>query len=229
MPTLNLSLEDLRPFADLGTTVEETDDGLSVTRNGETLNIQKTANGYSFVDTLGAPRHFGSAAQVLLQNVFANLPQVARNQSILLSPQSTKRIKSGPVPVTLRMSEVFGGAAELPIADTPWKSLDQWLSAQQAAQAAESISLLLLDGPAGVGKTTIIRETALRRAENYDGSDPLILQIASRGRVLQNISDLIAFALQDLRSNLTVAQLVPLIRHGLIILAIDGIVSQRVV
>lgn len=222
MSTLSLSLEDLTPFADLGTTVEENDDCLSVTRNGSTFTIQETASGYSLADTSDAPRHFGSAAQVLMQSVFANLPQVARNQSILLSPLSTRRIKSGPVPVTLRMSEVFGGAAELPIADTPWKSLDQWLSAQQASQAAKSISLVLLDGPAGVGKTTIIRETALRRAENYDGSAPLILQIASRGRVLQNISDLIAFTLQDLRSNLTVAQLVPLIRHGLIILAIDG-------
>lgn len=40
--------------------------------------------------------------------------------------------------------------------------------------------------------------------------------------MLQNITDLIAFSLQDVRSNLTVGQLMPLMRHGLITLAIDG-------
>lgn len=222
MPTLRLCREDLTPFADLGTDVEERGSSIAITRNGINLEIQRTAGGYALSGNPDAPRHFGSAAQLLLDKAFANLPQVARNQTILLSTQSMQRLKSGPVPVTLKMSEVFGATVELPMATTPWERLDLWLSAQQASQTAESISLLLLDGPAGVGKTTIVRETALRRAEIYDGSAPLILQIASRGRVLQNISDLIAFALQDLRSNLTVAQLVPLIRHGLIILAIDG-------
>lgn len=222
MPPLSLSLDDLTPFADLGTSVEEGERSLCITRNGSTFKIRETASGYSLEETSGELRHFGSAAQLLLQSAFANLPQIARNQTILLSKHSTQRLKSGPVPITLQMSVVFGGAAELPLAETAWERLHLWLLTQQALQTTESISLLLLDGPAGVGKTTIIRETALLRAENYDGSAPLILQIASRGRVLQNISDLIAFALQDLRSNLTVAQLVPLIRHGLVILAIDG-------
>ena len=89
-------------------------------------------------------------------------------------------------------------------------------------QSDGGTDLLLIDGPAGVGKTTIVREAALLRAETYDGSLPLILQIVSRGRVLQNIADLIAFALQDVRANLTIGELMVLIRHGLITLAIDG-------
>lgn len=105
---------------------------------------------------------------------------------------------------------------------SPGEALDKWLIEQQKSQATSGTDILLIDGPAGVGKTTIVREAALLRAERYDGSFPLILQIASRGRVLQNIGDLIAFALQDIRSNLTISQLITLIRHGLVTLAVDG-------
>lgn len=219
MPPLSLSREDLAPFADLGTAVEASENTFRLIRNGDALQIEPNGDGYVVAGPDGSSHHHANAGRTLAHAVFANLSLVARNQTILLARQ---RIEGRPVPIALNLSVVFGGASQFPQADTPWAALDGWLREQQATQGPGATDLLLIDGPAGVGKTTIVREAALRRAEGYDGTVPLILQIASRGRVLQNISDLIAFALQDVRSGLTVAQLSPLMRHGLVILAIDG-------
>ena len=219
MPPLTLSREDLVPFADLGTVVEKDGIGFRLTRNGEVLRIEADGNGYAVMGPDGNSRRHPNAGYVLAHAAFANLPFVAQNQVILLTPG---RVEGRPVPIVADLSNVFGNVSQFPQNNTSWEALDEWLRNRQATQGFEATDLLLIDGPAGVGKTTIVREAALRRAKGYDGTAPLILQIASRGRVLQNISDLIAFALQDVRSNLTVAQLTPLMRHGLVILAIDG-------
>ena len=219
MSPLNLSDKDLAPFADLGTRVEVDDAGFQLTRNGVALRIDIDGTGYVVTGMNGVKRHHDNAGQVLAHDPFANLPRIAQNQVVLLASQ---RITGRPVPIATNLTEVFGNVPELSSDLTPWAALDHWLHELQASQGSEATDLLLIDGPAGVGKTTIVREAALLRAESYDGTTPLILQIASRGRVLQNIADLIAFALQDLRSNLTVGQLTPLMRHGLVTLAIDG-------
>ena len=219
MSSLSLSRADIAPFADLGTAVETEDDGFRLTRNGNVLQVKPDGDGYQVAEPDQVLRKYASAGHVLADSMFANLPLVARNQAILLASQ---RIMGRPVPIAANLSDVFGEGPQFSYEGTPWAALDDWLCNRQETQSPEATDLLLIDGPAGVGKTTIVRETALQRAESYDGNVPLILQIASRGRVLQNISDLIAFALQDVRSNITVAQLTPLMRHGLITLAIDG-------
>ncbi|MFG1383954.1 NACHT domain-containing protein [Xanthobacter versatilis] len=219
MPPLKLSPNDLAPFADLGTSVEVEGASFRLTRNGSRIQIEQHDPGYAVTTSDGTVQRHLSAGAVLADTVFADLPRIARNQVILLAPQ---RIGGRPVPVSSKMNLIVGSGPALLSDGVPWNALSLWLSAQQKSQSVEGTDLLLIDGPAGVGKTTIVREAALLRAENYDGSVPLILQIASRGRVLQNISDLIAFALQDVRSNLTVSQLISLMRHGLIVLAIDG-------
>jgi len=219
MPPLALSHSDLVPFADLGTSVSSEGQRFVLTRNGDQINVEPNDGGYVVTASSGPIQRYSNASAVLAGPSFADLPKIARNQAVLLTPQ---RIKRHPVPVTNKMRQIVGDVADLPIDQKPWQCLDLWLRRQQQSQKWEGTDLLLIDGPAGVGKTTIVRETALLRAENYDGSVPLILQIASRGRVLQNIADLIAFALQDIRSNLTIGQLMSLMRHGLIVLAIDG-------
>lgn len=216
---LKLCIADLSPFSDLGTSVEEREGCFYLTRNGHSVSIRPDGDGYSVAGLDETPRRYNSGGLLLAQSAFANLPLIARNQKILLN---TQRIKGNPIPITTKISQVFGSSPNFPEQKTPWSSLDLWLREKQKSQRVDETDLLLIDGPAGVGKTTIVREAALLRAESYDGSAPLILQIASRGRVLQNISDLIAFALQDVRSGLTVAQLTPLMRHGLVTLAIDG-------
>ncbi len=219
MSSLNLSKNDLAPFADLGTSVEIEGTCFFLVRNGSQTKVEPRDAGYAVTTSDGNRSTHPSASAVLADAAFADLSRIARHQKVLLEPQ---RIGDHPVPITRSMKSIVGSFPSFPSGHEPWKALDLWLRNQRQSQNQEGTDLLLIDGPAGVGKTTIVRETALLRAEDYDGSVPLILQIASRGRVLQNISDLIAFALQDVRSNLTIGQLMPLMRHGLIMLAIDG-------
>ena len=88
---------------------------------------------------------------------------------------------------------------------------------------AQSVRVTLIDGPAGIGKTTFIELLALSRADGYLATRrPLILHVKSRGRVLTFLQDLIAFSLQTLRLSVTFDQLPVLVRHGLVTLAIDG-------
>ena len=64
---------------------------------------------------------------------------------------------------------------------------------------------------------------ALKRSFEYkQRRDPLILHVQSRGKVLSNLQDLMAFSLQTLRLRITYDQAPILVRHGLITLAVDG-------
>lgn len=219
MPTLNLSYNDLAPFADLGTQVEVVGSGFSLIRDGERVLIEPHDNGY-VVKTVGsAPQYYVTGSAVLASAMFGDLLKIARNQVVLLAKQ---RILGSPVPITSTMGNIEGDVPDFDPHRTPWEGLDVWLRELERSHKATGTDLLLINGPAGVGKTTIVLEAALQRAETFDGSASLILQIASRGRVLQNIADLIAFTLQEVRSSLTIGQLMSLMRHGLIILAVDG-------
>lgn len=87
----------------------------------------------------------------------------------------------------------------------------------------QSTSILLIDGPAGVGKTVFIENLACNRARSYKVKRlPLLLHVKSRGRILTFLQDLIAFSLQTLRLDVTYDQIPTLVRRGLITLAIDG-------
>ena len=60
---------------------------------------------------------------------------------------------------------------------------------------------MLIDGPAGIGKTRFIEFLAWARANRFlTMQDPLILHVQSCGRVLTYLQDLIAFSLQRLLS-----------------------------
>ena len=86
-----------------------------------------------------------------------------------------------------------------------------------------SVRVMLIDGPAGIGKTKFIEFLAASRAANFMRTRrPLVLHVQSRGRVLTFLQDLLAFSLQRLRLNVTFDQLPVLVRHGLVTLAIDG-------
>lgn len=87
----------------------------------------------------------------------------------------------------------------------------------------DNVKVLLIDGPAGIGKTRFIENLACQRAYNYLNTQrPLILHVESRGRVLTFIQDLIAFSLQRMRLSVTFDQVPILVRNGLISIAIDG-------
>jgi len=98
---------------------------------------------------------------------------------------------------------------------------DAWLAAKPAG--TDRIRALVIDGPAGIGKTHLIRRLVFDRLTRFGpGSPPPILHVQSRGRKLTTLNDVIAGTLQTLRIGLTFDQVPVLARHGLLQIAIDG-------
>jgi hypothetical protein len=86
------------------------------------------------------------------------------------------------------------------------------------------IGIVLLDGPAGVGKTSLVNSHLVNRARHQAdaGALPPILHVTSRGRRLSGLNDALAQSIDILRAKFTFDQTPALIRHRLLQIAIDG-------
>ena len=84
--------------------------------------------------------------------------------------------------------------------------------------------VVVLDAPAGMGKTTLCSRIAAERAAAWVGrtGDNLLLIVSSKGRRLSRLNDAIAATLQDLRVPVYYPEIPVLVRHGLVTLVIDG-------
>lgn len=68
------------------------------------------------------------------------------------------------------------------------KELDEFLTSSTPCK--DSVQVLLIDGPAGIGKTKLIEMIALARADNYTSHRrSLVLHVQSRGRVLSYLQE----------------------------------------
>ena len=160
----------------------------------------------------GQARTYASYRSLLASDRFGNLRQWANNQRRSL--QNLKSAYNHRIPVSGLLSS---SDRELDI-----DSFDRFLVAQDQGDE-QAVRVMLIDGPAGIGKTTFIEFLAWIRADGHIiKQHPLILHVKSRSRILTYIQDMIAFSLQRLRLNLTFDQLPVLVRHGLVVLAIDG-------
>jgi hypothetical protein len=163
-------------------------------------------------------RTHASYRALLASQNFADPRTWARNQQSLLQAQfqQDRFDPTNPVPVHGHL-----------VAADPHRSLQvdfRSLDDRLAQSAASSpLHVVLIDGPAGIGKTIFIDQIALARPTSISTLDrPLLLVVRSRGRVLTFIADLIAYSLQTLRVQVMYDQLPVLVRRGLICLAIDG-------
>lgn len=88
----------------------------------------------------------------------------------------------------------------------------------------DRIRIALVDGPAGVGKTSLIQSALVGRARRQQETNslPPILHVASRGRRLAGLNDALAQSLQLVRARFTFDQTPILVRYGLLQVAIDG-------
>ena len=207
-------------FADLGTPrpkIQEKGTMLVVQmhRNGEEVRLGFHDRGAGKVveQCDGERRVHASYAALLASERFGDLRRWARTQSMLLR-ESLEGIDpdQGGIEIVGTLAETYD---ELGVAQ-----LDDLLS---APGLDGSVQVLLIDGPAGIGKTKFIEMIALSRAIHYARSGrPLLLHVQSRGRVLSHLQDLMAFSLQRLRLTVTYDQLPVLARHGLVTLTIDG-------
>ena len=213
-------LEELSPFADLGTDPPHSfHDGsrskIRMVRNGEELELLFQKNHDRVTERsleTGQTRNHISYRALLASDDFGNLRQWQDHQKRSLS--SLKSDFEAGIRVTGLLS---GDQSTLDV-----NRFDDYLAAQ-TLDHGRSVKVMLIDGPAGIGKTRFIEYLAWRRAEHYlVKRRPLVLHVQSRGRVLTFLQDLIAYSLQSLRLSVTFDQLPVLVRHGLVTLAIDG-------
>ncbi|CAP57645.1 NACHT domain-containing protein [Gluconacetobacter diazotrophicus] len=209
-------LNDLSMFADLGTSppqLVEVDDSLVVrlVRDGQPITLTVAADGRVRENIEANERRHANFRALLASSGWANLGKWADSQRTLLQ----ERIAGDTIPIAgmLAQSQEEGGVA----------LIDDTLASGSDDGTEPRTLVLLIDGPAGIGKTSLIRSLSYNRAVNFRRDQrPLILHVESRGRMLQNITDLMAFSLQTLRLSVTYDQVPILVRHGLITLAIDG-------
>lgn len=216
MKDLEDILADIAPFADLGTDapiLSRLPDGIvcRLHRDGRKIDLIFKDDGTVRERGFDGERLHSSFTALLASPSFANLGRWADSQKVLLKT----RVESE----TIETKGIFAdtkqaGGVEL---------FDDVLAGNITASFLPRVLVALIDGPAGIGKTSVIRSLAFRRACTYRLKQrPLLLHVESRGRVLQNISDLMAFSLQTLRLSVTYDQIPALVRNGLITLAIDG-------
>lgn len=210
-------LADFSPFADIGEDAPKVSEqkgkfAVNFTRDGRELKLVFDAASGTVQSTLGkgATKKHSSIATLLASDLFANLRRWSEVQRELLARElDFRRI----IPI----NAVTHSENHISNIDDVSKLLG---TSERPADATE---VLLIDGPAGIGKTNLISQLALTRADSYKTTPtPLILHIKSRGRVLSNLEDLMAFSLQTIRSTVTYDQIPVLLRHGLIVAAIDG-------
>ena len=216
--------EELARFADLGTAPpreagNEKRFVFRLSREGERLEIRFDGGveGRVMEKSLdsGELRVHESYRALLASEKFGDLRRWAGSQTASLE-RTLHDIDRRPIPV---MGVLSDGNADMDVGQ-----IDGLLvSREDSDRHASSTRILLIDGPAGIGKTKFIELLALERARHFTSTQrPLVLHVQSRGRVLTFLQDLIAFSLQTLRLRVTYDQLPVLVRHGLVSLAIDG-------
>ena len=216
--TPEVLLRDLAPFTDLGTgapqIVRFQDSTICrLTRNGVSCEFVFYDAGNILERQEQIERRHQSLKALLASQTFANLGRWADSQKTLLEDRVKKE--------SISLSGCFSSHDEIGGVDL----LDAFLSfaSNEPERTQPRVLVTLIDGPAGIDKTSLIRLLSFNRASSYRYIQrPLILHVESRGRVLQNLTDLMAFSLQTLRLSVTYDQVPVLIRHGLITLAVDG-------
>lgn len=215
-----ISDNDLKVFSDLGSAFsrEECEDGSTIrtfTMDGENVSIttQLIEGEDILLETSKGVEKFIGPKGLFSSKRFSDLLQWARNQ------KSTLKCELPSIPI-----ETTGTfRPDLSSQDHFDADVVELSKNVGAGSSPKCLYVTMIDGPAGIGKTTLIKRLSLLRAEQYPYEQKsLVLHVESRGRVLQNITDLISASLHSIRAKPTCEQLIVLIKHGLILLSIDG-------
>jgi len=211
-----LLLDDLASFSDLGVpppklAVEGEEIVARLIRYGDNINLRFLANGNICERINDEPetKHVNYKA-LLASDRFGNLRDWASVQLSVLTEESASQPRSIPVLGFLHSANTV----------MDFSGVEDELNKNHSNDTAR---ILLIDGPAGIGKTEFIKQLSLKRAASFKRTQkPLVLHVQSRGRVLTFLQDLIAFSLQTLRLRVTYDQVPILVRNGLVTIAIDG-------
>lgn len=214
-------LQDFMPFCDIGEQAPKISQGkdslaVKITRDGKVLkiSINNDSGKVQVENESKGKKGFSSIEAMFASDIFANLKKWADAQKELLKKESSTA--KSMIPVNGKYSD---GSISKDV--TGVENIDDVI--ESSSRVTGSTEIILIDGPAGVGKTSLIEKLAYRRAEMYKETGcSLILHVKSRGRVLSNLQDLMAFSLQTIRSHITYDQIPVLAKYGLVTIAVDG-------
>ena len=217
---LKEELADLQSFADPFEefTSSHDSDGwtASLVRRGKEIALRREATGE--IRKLSGPgqRQYRSFTGLLVSESFANLERLASAQLHLASNLVNKD--------TGELNEFLPNAGEIRFKEDVLEALSFEHVRNILEKPEEGLRIFIVDGVAGVGKSYLIERIVRERAESasYRSAKPLLLHVESRGKVLTSLSDRIAGTLSSLRASFFEEELKPLIRRGVIQLAIDG-------
>lgn len=204
---------DIAPFVDPATE-------LKITEGGHGLRLQLVRNGTEH-------DYFISLTDQSITGRHVKGKKFAGIKSLLASPEFADI--RGFAGTQVRMFRNFDVDALIPpegqIDGDPVKlqTLTRRLTPKSDGNGEATLSVVLLDGPAGVGKTSLIQRLLVQRARRAtESAAPPILHVASRGRRLTGLDDALAQSIQIVRASFTFDQVPVLVRHSLLQLAIDG-------
>lgn len=220
-------LKELSLFADLGSEPKAGSDGnfytIKFTQNAIPIEIKVAKDNSSVVESRGgSKRTYPSYRALLASSGFGNIKRLADAQRAFIKQEAPYiESKSSHLPIVGALS-IHGKSDGQ--TGTLVEKIDKWLSqANESGSVGKNIHALVVDGPAGIGKTHLIRLLAFERNEGYGAGSPApILHVQSRGRKLTTLNDVLAGTLQALRLTLTFDQVPVMVRHGLLLVAIDG-------
>jgi hypothetical protein len=206
---------DISVFADLGTSLPRVDKidnkySIALTRDGEETILRFSHTDSSVKEIIGDSVHkFSSFASLLASDRYGSIRSWIDRQKAFL-------LQDTPDQPAIELSGYLNNA----LGQYDIGAIDDLLS---APPNGKSTRILLIDGPAGIGKTRFIEDLCKRRLTQYKKTRrPPILHVQSRGRTLSYLSDLIAYNLQRLRLDVTFDQVPILSKYGLVVVAIDG-------
>lgn len=220
---MNLSQDilerDLDAFSDPATSSEvqkgSTSFRVEFTREGHkwVLEINRDTGKVRATREDDSPFFFPSLSSLLASASFADLGALRRVQKSLLNDFSTNSLipPNGFLNASTPLTTDFQ-LGDISFPEPPDHHTDR------------RIQIILMDGPAGVGKTSLIRKLVAERARSVgtQKSRPLLLHVSSLGKRLVSLPDLLAYTLQTLRAKITYDQVPVLVRHDLLHIAIDG-------
>jgi hypothetical protein len=205
----------LGPFADPATHFQVTDDGqhlnAEIIRDGEKRSYRIEVQGSGAAVRMETGQRFAALDSLLASAEFADLRGMVITQERLLGKAGTEAFLEPNLRV---VGDDFEGSG--------FPSLKDALA---QAPRVNRTRVVLLDGPAGIGKTRLLERLTWERAGGYvvGRAEPPILYVSSRGRRMSNLRDTLAGATEMVRpARITSAQVPILVRRNLLHLAIDG-------
>lgn len=208
---------ELRVFSDPATpfSVKEVGESaleLAMVRDFERtyrINLQSGA----IVALHAGAQRFNSVSALLASSEFADIRRFKANQKRILEAKFASRGDG------YLMLEPEGKFLTRNGVEEPLNRVS--LEAATSVGRATTLSILLIDGPAGIGKTSLIEHVSLQRSAP-DSAQPPLLHVTSSGSKLTDLPKALAHALQVIRSTVTFDQVPILARRGVIQVAIDG-------